>query len=121
MAIAEWQRLAPMLQRARQLTEADRASLVALCLEWSVYLTETTKARREGRVLKSGNGMRRANPRRGLATTALSQCLRLWAELGLTPTSRSRVKTEESGPGPAGDAFTEFDDSVASGPDRAVN
>jgi phage terminase small subunit len=46
-----------------------------------------------------------ANPYLGVATKALSACARLWPELGLTPSSRSRVKA----PAAADDPFTEFD------------
>src|SRR4029453_14136846 len=43
IAIAEWQRLAPMLHTCKQVTEADKTSLICLCWEWSRYL----KARRK--------------------------------------------------------------------------
>jgi hypothetical protein len=33
-ASGEWSRLAPMLRTARQVTEAERGSLIALCQQW---------------------------------------------------------------------------------------
>jgi P27 family predicted phage terminase small subunit len=104
-AQAEWRRLAPMLRACRQVTEADRAALLALCLEWDRYLEARAKA--YPRVLKSPSGYAMPNPWLSIQTKALAGCLKLWPELGLTPSSRSRVKTD--GPGPGGDAFTEFD------------
>jgi hypothetical protein len=83
VAIREWERLAPMLRAVRQITEADRSGLIALCLEWSAYL--------EGGTLRS-----------------FTCCLKLWQEFGLTPSSRTRVQRAET-PAPGGDTFSEFD------------
>jgi len=104
-AAAEWRRLAPMLRRCRQVTEADRAALFALCVEWARYLEAREFA--QPRVIASPSGYAMPNPWLGIQNRALAACLKLWPELGLTPSSRSRVQTE--GPGPAGDAFSEFD------------
>lgn len=110
-AIAEWQRLAPMLRRARQVTDADRGALVALCLEWDRYIEATKKTLLLGLVVKAPSGYPMTNPYLSIATKALAGCAKLWPELGLTPSSRARVKTD--GPGPGGDAFSEFDDAAA--------
>ena len=108
LAIAEWQRLAPMLRRARQVTEADRSALLAVCLEWARYIDATRKVAQLGLVVKAPSGYPMVNPYLSIATKALQGCNKLWPELGLTPSSRSRVHTE--GPGPGGDEFSEFDD-----------
>jgi P27 family predicted phage terminase small subunit len=107
IAIAEWKRLAPMLRRCRQITEADRGSLVALCLEWARYITATREVAALGLVVRAPSGYPMQNPYLSIATKALAGCNKLWPELGLTPSSRSRVKAV--GPGPDGDAFSEFD------------
>jgi P27 family predicted phage terminase small subunit len=104
-AIAEWRRLAPMLRRARQITEADRASLLALCIEWARYLEARDLA--HPRIIAAPSGYAMPNPWLAIQHKALSACLKLWPELGLTPSSRTRVQTD--GPGPEGDAFSEFD------------
>lgn|SRR5262245_8371195 len=106
-AIAEWRRLSPMLRRARQITDADRAALIALCLEWSRYLDATRQLKTKGLVVEAPSGYLMANPLIAIATKALHGCNRLWPELGLTPSSRSRVKMD--GPGVGGDEFSEFD------------
>jgi P27 family predicted phage terminase small subunit len=105
LAIAEWQRLAPMLQAGRQITDADRASLIALCLEWSRYL-DAMKRVGTAYVIQSPSGFPMPNPYLPIATKALQACTKLWPELGLTPSSRSRVKIPGSEPL---DPFTEFD------------
>lgn len=105
LAAAEWRRLAPMLRRIRQVTDADRSALVALCLEWGRYIEATQKTLQLGLVVKAPSGYPMTNPYISIATKALAGCARLWPELGLTPSSRSRVKTDQPA---AVDAFEEF-------------
>lgn len=113
-AVAEWRRLAPMLRDARAITEADRASLIALCQQWSRYLFATTSVAAAGMVIRSPSGYPMPNPYISIANKALNHCTKLWGELGLTPSSRARVMTE--GPPPGGDAFSEFDTPPVLGP-----
>jgi P27 family predicted phage terminase small subunit len=94
-----------MLCRARQITEADRAALVALCLEWSRYMDAQTQLARKAMVVTTPSGYAMPSPYLAVANRALVACTRLWAELGLTPSSRSRVQT----PAEPDDAFAEFD------------
>jgi P27 family predicted phage terminase small subunit len=112
-AQAEWTRLAPMLRACRQITAADRAALVALCLEWSRYLEAMREVRVKGLILTaSRSGYLMPNPYLSVGMKALANCQKLWPELGLTPSSRSRVRA--AGPGeadgdPEEEAFREFD------------
>jgi P27 family predicted phage terminase small subunit len=107
LALKEWARLAPMLHRLRLVSEADRSALVAVCVEWARYLEATAKVRTAGMVVKTPSGYPMPNPYLSIASKALAACARLWPELGLTPSSRSRVSGD--GPGPGGDAFSDFD------------
>ena len=95
-----------MLRRCRQVTEADRAALIACCLEWAHY--EKAIANRLPEVVAARSGYLMPNPWIAIANKALAALVKLWVELGLTPSSRSRVSTD--GPGPGGDAFSEFDE-----------
>lgn len=108
-AVAEWLRLAPMLRTCRQITAADRGALIALCLEWARYIDATRKVATLGLVVKAPSGYPMTNPYLSIATRALAGCNKLWPELGLTPASRTRVTMAPDGPGPSGDAFSEFD------------
>lgn len=96
-ASAEWRRLAPMLSASKVLTEGDRASLIALCQQWSRYLDATEKAEAAGLIVKAPSGYPMPNPYLGVANKALAHCTKLWAELGLTPSSRARVTTSGAG------------------------
>ncbi len=113
-ARAEWSRLAPLLRKCKQITLADRGVLIAVCIEWSKYLTATAAVEKLGMIVPTPSGYPITNPYLAIANKALGQCNRLWVELGLTPSSRSRVKTD--GAGPEGDAFSEFDTPLAPGP-----
>lgn len=90
-AIEEWARLSPLLTTARVMTEADRGALLALCQQWSRYLAASAKVKDAGLVVKAPSGYPIPNPYLPIANRALSNCTKLWAELGLTPSSRSRV------------------------------
>jgi len=107
-ALKEWARLLPMLRQGRQVTDADRAALLALCLEWSRYLTAIAKIASTSLIVMTPKGYPIQNPYLPVATKAFSNCAKLWPELGLTPSSRSRVKT----PTADEDPFSEFDRPV---------
>jgi P27 family predicted phage terminase small subunit len=104
-AIAEWQHLAPVLRQRRAVTTADRSALIALCLEWSRYLDASAQA--TPLVISTKSGYPMPNPYLSVASKALAACARLWPELGLTPSSRSRVRIDT----PPGDEFAEFDEA----------
>jgi P27 family predicted phage terminase small subunit len=105
-AVREWQRLAPILIEARQITEADRSALIAYCLEWSRYIKASRNAAREN--YRATNG--RHSVWFSVQRHALTACLKLSAELGLTPSARTRIpnashRSALNGP----DAMSEFD------------
>jgi P27 family predicted phage terminase small subunit len=107
VASAEWARLAPMLRKARQVTLAERGALVALCQQWSRYLEAHNRVSIAGMVVVAPSGFPMVNPYIPIANKALANCRQLWAELGLTPTSRTRVTM--AGESDLNDEFAEFD------------
>jgi len=108
VASLEWRRLLPLLQRAHAITLGDLGSLIALCQQWSRYQSAHKQVQIDGMVVKSANGYAIPNALIGVSNKALGNCLRLWAELGLTPSSRSRVTTTPGASLPD-DPFAEFD------------
>ena len=70
-ARAEWKRIAP------ELSESERSTAIALCLEWAAYLDAQAQLR-QARTKKSKAGVTGASPYVVIADRALSQCLRLW-------------------------------------------
>jgi P27 family predicted phage terminase small subunit len=96
-AIREWARLAPLLRVCGIVTEAERSVLLALCQQWSRLQDAQTKIRAGGMVVKRGDGSPMLNPYLKVADAAFSNCARLWAELGLTPSGRARLSKAPSG------------------------
>lgn len=113
VATAEWERLAPMLRKAKVLTDGDRGALIALCLEWSRYLYANARVVEQGMVIAAPSGYPVPNPYIGIGNRAFTNCKAMMAEIGLTPTARSRVvaKSEEDG-----DPFAEFEDPPGGAP-----
>lgn len=109
VASSEWSRLLPLLKKSHTVTEGDRGSLLALCQQWSRYLEANSKIAQSGMVVRSPSGYPMPNPYIGISNKALGNCLKLWVELGLTPSARARVSTA---PGFSGedDVFAEFDE-----------
>jgi P27 family predicted phage terminase small subunit len=105
VAAAEWRRLAPMLRRSQQIGESDRAALEALCMEWSRYKEALKKVAVLGTIVKSPSGYPMQNPYMSVANRALAACNKLWPELGLTPSSRSRVHTTGASPASRAEQF----------------
>lgn len=112
VATAEWRRLLRLMRGSRVMTDADRGSLIALCQQWSRYLEASEKAALTGLVVKTPSGYPLTNPYLSIANKSLAHCVKLWAELGLTPSSRSRVKQL----GGDDDPFAEFDEPQPSAP-----
>jgi len=113
VALAYWQELVPVLRQIRQITDVDRGVLVALCVQWSRYIEATAALQQrdeQGRsrmLIRLEGGTFQQNPYIAIANKSLLLCTKLWIELGLTPSSRSRVHTDGAPIG--GDAFSEFD------------
>jgi len=91
VATAEWQRVAPMLRACGLVSEAERSALTALCQQWSRYLEAQGKVQSLGMIVKKPSGVPVVNPYLAVADKALALCLKLWVELGLTPSGRSRM------------------------------
>src|SRR5215510_16344259 len=90
VAAAEWRRLAPVVRTSGLVTDADSAVLVVLCQQWSIYLDAMRRVRDEHLVEDTSKGQKQ-NAYLRVADRALRHCQTLWRELGLTPSSRSRL------------------------------
>ncbi len=86
----EWKRTCTMLASARILTEADRDALAAYCLVYTRWADAEREIKKHGSVIEVGNSIQ-LSPYLIVANRCLEQMLRLWAEFGLTPSSRTRI------------------------------
>jgi P27 family predicted phage terminase small subunit len=87
----EWTRIAPGLIACGQVTMADRTLLVAYCLKYGQWLRLEAEARKHPMIVKGARGTPLSNPAVRLANQTLDLVIRAAAELGITPTARTRV------------------------------
>lgn len=90
VAIDEWARIVPILRRVGLVSELERGALIALCQQWARYVAAQIDIRKKGPVLDGANGPV-LNPSITIADKSLTHCLKLWQELGLTPSGRSKM------------------------------
>lgn len=87
----EWRRLAGPLHKAGVLTVADRAVLAAYCQAWARWVEAEEQLQRTPTLLKTPSGYVQQSPWLSIANKQLELMGRFMAELGLTPSARSRV------------------------------
>lgn len=105
-ARAEWNRVAPELERLGVLKRIDGAALVAYCECWSRFVTATAIVQREGMVLHDDRQGRAQRHPALLTAEAASKELRAWAgEFGLTPSAEARLATAKDDDGSAENPF----------------
>lgn len=92
-ALDEWERVVPLLDKVRILTEPDLIALANYCATVSVAIRATMDVNKKGLMTSplKGSKMVRVNPLIKVAQEARAQCLRFGIEFGLTPAARSRV------------------------------
>lgn len=88
----EWLRVTKLLDDAGVLTLVDRAAVLAYCQAWGRWV-EAEKALQEepGPIITNPSGRLVVHPLVTVAAQAWAQTLKAAAELGITPSSRSRV------------------------------
>jgi P27 family predicted phage terminase small subunit len=91
LARAEWDRVAPPLVAAGQVTSVDRATLIGYCQQWAHWQALEREAAGQASIVLSPNNYPLPNPVCGMANKAFGLMLKAAAELGITPSSRSRV------------------------------
>jgi P27 family predicted phage terminase small subunit len=109
IARTEWDRLAPKMCDAGMLTHPDRAALAGYCQAYSDWVEHEENLRKYGKLVKSpsrkitrrrkdgtevtetSGGFPMQSPYLAMRNKALELMLRFAVELGLTPSSRSRV------------------------------
>lgn len=89
----EWDRTIVPTIRLGQVTAADRAFAIAHCELWATWRSQMADAARHPHVVAVGDKPT-PNPARGMANKTLLLLAKIDAELGLSPTSRSRVTTQ---------------------------
>lgn len=90
----EWDRIVPLLDEVRVLTDPDLLALANYCSIASVAINATIKYQTEGYMKAAQKGSKfgpKVHPMIKVAQEARAQCLRFAIEFGLTPAARSRI------------------------------
>ena len=90
-AKAEWKRLAGVLHRIGLLTQADRTALAANCQAYGKWVEAERKLAETPPLLKMPSGYIPVSPWVTISNKQAELMARYMAELGLTPSARSRL------------------------------
>ena len=85
----EWQRLAKELGELGLLTRLDRGLLAAYCQAHALWVEAVSSIERYGTMIKSPNGYPMQSPYVAVANKQVEIMVRIAAELGMTPSSRT--------------------------------
>jgi P27 family predicted phage terminase small subunit len=112
-AKAEWRRMAKELEPLGLLTNLDKAVFALYCQSYSTWVQAAnvikdkgmifvapgkTRTLRDGTIEKVGAGLPIVNPYFQIANKAKEEMMKTLVEMGMTPSSRSRVKVPEQKP-----------------------
>lgn len=101
-AVAEWDRMLPVLETMGVLSRADSEAMTGLCSCWSRYVTLQKLCAGAPPIFKTTKGNIIPHPLWGMLRTEEDNLKKWLVEFGLTPSSRSRMiggnNTEESDP-----------------------
>ena len=106
IAAEAWARIVGQLEQLGTASEADAMTIELYCITYSRFRKALEELNRDGSLtIMTDGGNTKANPVATIASQASTQLQSLLAELGLTPSSRSRVRTTAEQPR---DALAEF-------------
>ncbi len=89
-----WRKIARELHKPGLLTNVDVTALEMLCESYATWRDAVDKIDEFGVLVKTPNGYPVQGPYLQIANKAQQQMLRLLAEFGLTPASRTRIRGE---------------------------
>jgi len=104
-ARTEWKRLSNELSELGLLTGLDRAMLAAYCQAHALWVEAVASIERYGMMVKSPNGYPMQSPYVAVANKQVEIMVRIAAELGMTPSSRTRIRVGEKTPEDPLEAF----------------
>lgn len=96
-ARTEWNRVVTELHKLKMISNLDRAALAVCCTAWADYVKACNKLEKQGEVIISENGGLYQNPWVAIKKRSMDQVQKFYAEFGMTPSSRSRIKTDAPG------------------------
>jgi P27 family predicted phage terminase small subunit len=104
-ASKEWKRLAKELAELGLLTGLDRGLLAAYCQAHALWVEAVSSVERYGTMIKSPNGYPMQSPYVAVANKQVDIMVRIAAELGMTPSARTRIRVGDKTPADPFEAF----------------
>lgn len=104
VARAEWNRIAPELERLGLLTAVDQAALAAYCDAYSEMMEANAEIQASGRHYFNDKGEPKPHPAVARKRAAWAALRAFAAEFGFSPAARTRIKPDKS----AGDDLDQF-------------
>lgn len=120
VAKREWRRLVRPLFEAGILTIADRAAFAAYCQAYSLWAEAVTKQRDTPKLIRTPSGYVQQSPWIGIANKQMELMGRFMVELGITPSSRSRLADVLEAPDRSPPAVVQVVFRGADGRDRDI-
>lgn len=90
----EWNRMVKELEPLGLLTNLDKTVFAIYCESFSTWAQASRKIQEMGMVRVTKNGFTEQNPYFPIANKAKEQMMKSLIELGMTPSSRSRIKVD---------------------------
>jgi P27 family predicted phage terminase small subunit len=94
----EWRRLSNELASLGLLTGLDRNLLAAYCQAHALWVEAIASIGRYGTMVKSPNGFPMQSPYVAVANKQVDIMVRIAAELGMSPSSRTRIRVGDKPP-----------------------
>jgi P27 family predicted phage terminase small subunit len=101
----EWQRLSKELAALGLLTGLDRNLLAAYCQAHALWVEAVASLGRYGTMVKSPNGFPMQSPYVAVVNKQVDVMIRVAAEFGMTPSSRTRIRVGDKLPEDPFEAF----------------
>ena len=94
-ALDEWNRVTPLLADVGLIAKLDRAIISAYCMAWARWIDCERMLETTGLIVKAPNGYPMYSPYLSASNKALDQVRQLSEQIGLSGSSRSRIKTND--------------------------
>lgn len=91
-ALKEWRRVTKLLQEVGLIAQLDRAVVAAYCQAWARWIECERMLEETGLIVKAPNGYPMYSPYLSAANKAMDQMRQMSEQIGLSGSSRSRIK-----------------------------
>ena len=100
VGLAEWNRIAPLLEQLDLVSHLDMAALAAYCVSYERWVEAENKVRKHGMIVMSPDKkFPMKSPYLSVAESAMEAMRKFLSEFGLSPASRVRLAKPSDGTG----------------------